>query len=61
MTQYLVTKVPINDVSKGEKALNDIAGKGYKIAYAVAKDAFVIVFLEKEDKRGPGRPPKQVE
>jgi len=57
--RFKVTKVQINDVSRGEAALNDAAGNDYNIAYAVVKDAFAIVFLEKA--KGPGRPPKKAE
>ena len=57
--RFKVTKVPINDISRGEAALNDAAGNDYHIAYVAIKDAFAIVFLEKA--KGPGRPPKKDE
>jgi len=55
--RFKVTKIPINDIARGEAALNDAAGNDYNIAYAVVKDAFAIVFLEKA--KGPGRPPSK--
>ena len=54
--RFKITKVPINDIARGEVALNEIAGKDYRIAFVAVKDAYAIVFLEKE--RGPGRPKK---
>lgn len=58
--EYKVQKVHAFNVEAATEVLNELGAKGFKIEFATAKDAHIIVLMSRE-KPGPGRPKKEPE
>lgn len=57
--EYIVQKVHAFNVESATETLNELGDRGFKIEFATAKDAHIIVLLSKE-RAGPGRPKKEM-
>ena len=56
--EYMVQKIHAFNIEAATEVLNELGDKGFKIEFATAKDAHIIVLLSKE-RPGPGRPKKE--
>ena len=58
--EYKVQKVHAFNVEAATETLNELGNQGFKIEFATAKDAHIVVLMSRE-RPGPGRPKKEKE
>ena len=58
--EYRVQKIHAYNIEAASETLSELGDKGFKIEFATAKDAHIIVLMSRE-RPGPGRPKKEPE